>query len=48
MIEIRVARDERGIPGEEWDAEGGWVGLSDALAPLPLGERVELIERMGA
>jgi hypothetical protein len=49
MIETSVARDERGIPGEERDAEEpveGRDGLYDVLAALPLVERVELIERM--
>ena len=49
MIETSVARDEWGIPGEERDAEEpvkGRDSLYDALAALPLVERVELIERM--
>ena len=49
MIETSVARDERGIPGEERDAEErgeGRDGLYDLLAALPLVERVELIERI--
>ncbi len=49
MIETSVARDERGIPGEERDAEEpveGQDSLYDVLAALPLVERVELIERM--
>jgi hypothetical protein len=49
MIETSVARDERGIPGEERDAEELVEGRDhpyDVLAALTLGERVELIERM--
>ena len=49
MIETSVARDERGKPGEERDAEECEEGrdhLYDVLAALPLVERVELIERM--
>ena len=49
MIETSVARDERGIPGEERDAEEceqRQESLYDVLAALPLSERVELIERM--
>ena len=49
MIDRSVARGERGIPGEQRDAEERKVGrdrLYDVLAALPLVERVELIERM--
>jgi hypothetical protein len=46
MIEPSVARDERGIPGEERDAEEGRDSLYEVLAALPLVERVELIECM--
>ncbi len=49
MIETSVARDERGILGEEQDAEEpveGRDGLYEVLAALTLDERVQLIERM--
>ncbi len=49
MIETSVARDERGIPGEEREQEERGEGpetLFDVLASFPLEERVELIERM--
>ncbi len=49
MIETSVARDERGIHGEQRDTEergGERDGLYDVLAALPLAERIELIERM--
>jgi hypothetical protein len=49
MIETSVARDERGIPGEERDTEERREerdGLYDVLAALPFAERIELIERM--
>ena len=46
MIEISVARDERGIHGEKRDTEEERDTLYDVLAALTLDERVELIERM--
>ncbi len=49
MIETSVARDERGIPGEERgtdEREEGRDHPYDVLAALNLDERVDLMERM--